>query len=117
MTSSPAAKPSWLKSSLQFPAPTGPRGRSSGLKWRVRRSKSELWSTTEVESALVGSSGGALVRKDLVFEPLSEDSKSFCCQKLLEFIDSLGLVSSESGELEQGLMIGLVRSGRSCFLV
>ncbi|XP_062013271.1 sphingosine kinase 1 isoform X1 [Rosa rugosa] len=38
----------------------------------------------------VGSSGGGLVRKDLVFEPLSEDSQRLWCQKLLEFIDSLG---------------------------
>ncbi|PRQ28895.1 putative sphingosine kinase [Rosa chinensis] len=38
----------------------------------------------------VGSTGGGLVRKDLVFEPLSEDSQRLWCQKLLEFIDSLG---------------------------
>ncbi|XP_050369476.1 sphingosine kinase 1 isoform X1 [Argentina anserina] len=34
--------------------------------------------------------GGALVRKDLVFEPLSHDSQKLWCQKLLEYIDSLG---------------------------
>ncbi|KAL6198077.1 hypothetical protein ACLB2K_027869 [Fragaria x ananassa] len=36
-----------------------------------------------------GGGGGALVRRDLVFEPLSEDSRKLWCQKLLEFIDSL----------------------------
>lgn len=35
-------------------------------------------------------SGGALVRKDYVFEPLSDDSKRLWCQKLQEYIDSLG---------------------------
>ncbi|KAL5772539.1 hypothetical protein ACOSQ2_012463 [Xanthoceras sorbifolium] len=37
-----------------------------------------------------GGSTGSLVRKDLVFEPLSEDSQRLWCQKLREYIDSLG---------------------------
>ncbi|XP_062001142.1 uncharacterized protein LOC133718335 isoform X2 [Rosa rugosa] len=78
MTSSPAAKLPWLKSSLHFPAPMvrGPRGRSSGSKWRVRRSELELWSKAEVKSALVESSGGAHVnteKKDKV-----NRTSSFC---------------------------------------
>lgn len=38
----------------------------------------------------VGSRVRAVARKDLVFEPLSEDSQRLWCQKLLEFIESLG---------------------------
>ncbi|KAJ7968468.1 sphingosine kinase 1 [Quillaja saponaria] len=37
----------------------------------------------------VGSSGN-LVRKDFVFQPLSEESQRLWCQKLREYIDSLG---------------------------
>ncbi|GAV58854.1 DAGK_cat domain-containing protein [Cephalotus follicularis] len=34
--------------------------------------------------------GGALVRKDFVFEPLSQDSKTLWCNRLRDYIDSLG---------------------------
>ncbi|KAK3188101.1 hypothetical protein Dsin_027662 [Dipteronia sinensis] len=37
-----------------------------------------------------GESSGGLVRKDFVFEPLSEDSQRLWCEKLREYIDSLG---------------------------
>jgi sphingosine kinase len=38
-------------------------------------------------------SRAAPVRKDFVFQPLSEDSLTLWCQKLREFIDSLGKFS------------------------
>lgn len=37
-----------------------------------------------------GGSAGSIVRKDFVFEPLSEDSKRLWCEKLRDFIDSFG---------------------------
>ncbi|KAL9456159.1 hypothetical protein AB3S75_005392 [Citrus x aurantiifolia] len=37
-----------------------------------------------------GGSAGSVVRKDFVFEPLSEDSKRLWCEKLRDFIDSFG---------------------------
>ncbi|XP_009376260.2 sphingosine kinase 1 isoform X1 [Pyrus x bretschneideri] len=37
-----------------------------------------------------GANRGAVARKDLVFEPLSEDSQRLWCQKLGDYIDSLG---------------------------
>lgn len=37
-----------------------------------------------------GGRAGSVVRKDFVFEPLSEDSKRLWCEKLRDFIDSFG---------------------------
>lgn len=40
-----------------------------------------------------GGGGGRIVRKELVFEPLSAESFSLWCQKLQDYLDSLGIVS------------------------
>lgn len=37
-----------------------------------------------------GGSTGCVVRKDFVFEPLSEDSQRLWCEKLRDFMDSFG---------------------------
>ena len=37
-----------------------------------------------------GGRAGSVVRKDFVFEPLSEDSKRLWCEKIRDFIDSFG---------------------------
>lgn len=46
---------------------------------------------TEVACCAVGGTGGSLIKKDLVFEPLSDESRSLWCHKLQGYLGSLGL--------------------------
>ncbi|KAJ0017834.1 hypothetical protein Pint_10726 [Pistacia integerrima] len=61
------------------------------LGFAVDSNKIKIRAVIEKENGICcGGSTGGLVRKDFVFEPLSQESQRLWCQKLREYLDSLG---------------------------
>lgn len=64
------------------------------LGFAVDANKIRIRAVIEEESRICcGGRTGGLMRKDFVFEPLSQESRRLWCQKLREYLDSLGMFS------------------------
>lgn len=64
------------------------------LGFAVDGNKIKIRAVIEKENGICcGGSIGDLVRKDFVFQPLSQESQRLWCQKLREYLDSLGKFS------------------------